>query len=84
MAWRIPLDWRFLRPSARAKKTAGEASLAARLSASNAGEHLACLRECGLVDSRHDWRNVYYRVGAGVEQVADRIAACQRPEMRRR
>jgi DNA-binding transcriptional ArsR family regulator len=75
--------------------TAGEAALAASLSASNASKHLACLRDCGLVESRQEWRHVYYALAAGVdqllevhnlfiEQVADRVAACQRPEMRRR
>jgi ArsR family transcriptional regulator, cadmium/lead-responsive transcriptional repressor len=75
--------------------TAGEAAVAANLSASNASKHLACLRDCGLVESRQEWRHVYYSLAAGVgqlldvhdlfiEQVADRVAACQRPEMRRR
>ena len=73
--------------------TAGEAAAAARLSPSSASKHLACLRECGLVESRQDWRHVHYRLAGGVnqmleandafiEQVADRIAACQRPAMR--
>ena len=75
--------------------TAGEAAVAAGLSASNASKHLACLRDCGLVESRQEWRHVHYSLAAGVgqlldvhdlfiEQVADRVAACQRPEMRRR
>ena len=75
--------------------TAGEAAVAANLSPSNASRHLACLRDCGLVESRQEWRHVYYALNAGVgqlldvtdlfiEQVADRVAACQRPEMRRR
>lgn len=74
------------------ERTAGEIAQDAGLSASNASRHLACLRDCGLVDSRQDWRFVYYRLAAGVElvlatadgfiaQVADRVAACQRPEM---
>jgi ArsR family transcriptional regulator, cadmium/lead-responsive transcriptional repressor len=77
------------------ERTAGEAALQACLSASNASKHLACLRDCGLVESRQDWRYVHYSLAAGVgelldasdvfiERVADRIAACQRPEMRRR
>ncbi len=77
------------------EKTAGEAALAAGLSASNASKHLACLRDCGLLESRNEWRHVYYTLAVGVgqlldvydlfiEQVADRVAACQRPEMRRR
>jgi DNA-binding transcriptional ArsR family regulator len=79
----------------RGEMTAGEIAAAAVLSPSNASKHLACLRDCGLVESRQDWRQVYYRLAAGVgelldandgfiERVADRIAACQRPEMRRR
>jgi ArsR family transcriptional regulator, cadmium/lead-responsive transcriptional repressor len=75
------------------ERTAGEAAVAARLSPSNASKHLACLRECGLVESHQEWRHVHYRLADGVdqmldatdafiEQVADRIAACQRPEMR--
>jgi len=77
------------------ERTAGEIAAAALLSPSNASKHLACLRECGLVESRQDWRRVYYCLAAGVgelldandlfiERVADRIAACQRPEMQRR
>jgi ArsR family transcriptional regulator, cadmium/lead-responsive transcriptional repressor len=72
------------------EQTAGEAANAAGLSPSNASRHLACLRECGLVVSRQDWRQVYYRLADGVEElleandrfierVADRIAACPRP-----
>src|SRR5687767_9849785 len=63
------------------------------LSQSNTSGHLACLRECGLVESRSEWRKVYYRLaGAHVEQlleeadlvlakVAERIAACRPSEM---
>jgi DNA-binding transcriptional ArsR family regulator len=72
------------------ERTAGEAATAAGLSPSNASRHLACLRDCGLVESRQDWRQVYYRLAAGVpellaandqfiERVADRITACTRP-----
>jgi ArsR family transcriptional regulator, cadmium/lead-responsive transcriptional repressor len=74
--------------------TAGDASVAAGLSPSNTSKHLACLRDCGLVESRQEWRRVYYRLAAGVTQmleandafiagVADRIDACDRPEMQR-
>jgi DNA-binding transcriptional ArsR family regulator len=74
--------------------TAGDASVAAGLSPSNTSKHLACLRDCGLVESRQEWRRVYYRLAAGVTQmleandafiagVADRIDACERPEMQR-
>ena len=76
------------------ERTAGEAAAAADLSPSNASKHFACLRDCGLVESRQDWRHVHYRLADSVSQVldandlfidrvADRIAACQRPEMRR-
>ena len=77
------------------ERTAGDIAAAVVLSPSNASKHLACLRDCGLVESRQNWRQVYYRLAAGVgelldandsfiERVADRIAACQRPEMQRR
>ena len=77
----------------RGELTAGEAAATSGLSPSNASQHLACLRDCGLVDSRQEWRHVYYRLADGVGAVlevndafiagvADRIAACQRPEMR--
>jgi len=75
------------------ERTVSELVAATGLTQSNASGHLACLRECGLVDSRQQWRHVYYRLaGPHVEQllanadlvlaeVAERIAACQRPEM---
>ena len=77
------------------ERTAGDAAAVAGLTASNASKHLACLRDCGLVESRQDWRHVYYTLADGVsemlltndafiERVADRVAACERPEMRRR
>ncbi len=76
------------------ERIAGDAAAVSGLSPSNASKHPACLRECGLVKSRQDWRHVYYRLSDGVakildandafiEHVADRIAACERPEMRR-
>lgn len=72
--------------------TSGDIAIAAGLTPSNASRHLACLKACGLVEARQDWRCVYYRLGEGVaellttsdafiERVADRVAACQRPEM---
>jgi DNA-binding transcriptional ArsR family regulator len=75
------------------ERTAGQAATLAGVSPSSASKHLACLRECGLVESRQEWRHVYYRLAEGVEnmlqanevfiaRVADRIAACQRPERR--
>ena len=48
-----------------------------------------CLRECGLIDARQDWRHVYYRLaGDHVEQllreadlvldvIAERVASCE-------
>lgn len=65
---------------------------AAGLTLSNTSRHLLCLRDCGLVEARHDWRHVYYRLTEGVKglleaneafiaQVADRVAGCRRPEM---
>lgn len=74
------------------ERTVGEAAMAAGLSVSNASRHLACLKECGLVETRQDWRYVYYRLADGVadllatndafiERVAERVAACRRPEM---
>ncbi len=32
------------------------------LSQSNVSNHLACLKDCGLVLSRKEWRHVYYRI----------------------
>jgi DNA-binding transcriptional ArsR family regulator len=74
------------------ERTAGEVARTAKLAASNASRHLACLKDCGLVEARQDWRYVYYRLGEGVadllamneafiERVAERVAACDRPEM---
>jgi DNA-binding transcriptional ArsR family regulator len=74
------------------ERTAGEVAAAAGLTISNASRHLACLKDCGLVEARQEWRHVYYRLAEGVEQVlaanddfiqrvADRVAACDRPEM---
>jgi hypothetical protein len=52
------------------------------------GEHLACLRWCGFVDSRREYRTVYYRVAdkrvlemldlahALLEDNAEHVAAC--------
>ena len=74
------------------ERTAGEIATAAGLSPSNASRHLACLKDCGLVEARQDWRRVYYRLADGVadlllvidrfiDRVAERVAACDRPEM---
>lgn len=74
------------------ERSAGEVAALAGLSLSNASRHLACLRECGLVEARQDWRHVYYWLTDGVAdllaandafiaRVAERVAACARPEM---
>lgn len=100
----IPLRHRFFRgladPSRLAildalrhgERAVGEVAAAAGLTLSNASRHLACLRDCGLVEARPDWRHVHYRLAEGVaellaaneaflERVAERVAACDRPEM---
>lgn len=41
----------------------------AGLSLSNASRHLACLRDCGLIEARLDWRHVYYRLADGIEDL---------------
>ena len=58
------------------------------LSQSNASNHLACLKECGLVRSLQDGRFVFYRLAdpevgrmlgsadVVLGQLVDRIAAC--------
>lgn len=70
------------------EKTVGELVAATGLSQSNASGHLACLRDCGLVESRQEWRHIYYRLaderlesllrlGDGILATrAQRIAAC--------
>ena len=64
-----------------------------QLTASTASRHLACLRSCGLVESRQEWRHVHYRVASPstsrlleaadrvLEDVAESMAACALPEM---
>ena len=75
------------------ERTAGDVASAAGITASNASRHLACLRDCGLLEARQDWRYVYYRLAPDVldlltvtdhfiGRVAERVAACTRPEMR--
>lgn len=78
----------------RGEQTSGELAGRTGLSASNTSRHLSCLRECGLVESRQQWRNVYYRLSEGVAplleqnarlaaRLAERIAACTDPLMER-
>ncbi len=75
------------------ERTAGDVAAAAGLTPSNTSRHLACLKDCGLVEAQHEWRHVRYRLADGVadvlaandifiERVADRVASCERPEMR--
>lgn len=73
--------------------TAGEVAARAGLSASNASKHLACLKDCGLVEAHQDWRHVRYRLAGEhiahlldegdlvLDLVAEQLATCQRPEM---
>jgi DNA-binding transcriptional ArsR family regulator len=72
--------------------TVSEVANTAGLTISNTSRHLLCLRDCGLVESRQNWRQVNYRLAEGVKallesneifiaQVADRVESCQRPEM---
>jgi DNA-binding transcriptional ArsR family regulator len=72
--------------------TAGEVAARAGISPSSASRHLACLKDCGLVEARQEWRHVHYRLTDGVsellevsdgfiERVAERVTACTRPEM---
>ena len=74
------------------ERAAGDVGLQTGLSPSTASRQLACLRDCGLVEARHEWRYIYYRLADGVadflaasldliERVAERVAACDRPEM---
>ena len=75
-----------------AEHTVSDVAEISGISISTASRHLTCLRECGLVESQQDWRHVRYRLANGVaellglndqfiERVADRVEACQRPEM---
>lgn len=74
------------------EQTVSEVVAATGLSQPNASGHLACLRECGLVDSRQEGRFVYYALAderitallrgaeAILADVAARIYACTRYE----
>jgi len=73
--------------------TAGEVANAVQLTPSTASRHLACLKSCGLVESRQEWRHVYYRLASTstrtlleaadrvLEDVVDSMASCALPEM---
>ncbi|GIW08351.1 MAG: hypothetical protein KatS3mg060_3156 [Dehalococcoidia bacterium] len=73
-------------------RSAGEVAAAAGMTPSNASRHLACLRDCGLVVARQEWRTVHYALADGVAAflaeadrfigtVAERVAACDHPVM---
>lgn len=61
------------------ERTVGALVAETGLTQSNVSGHLACLKDCGLVESRQEWRHVYYRLAdARVEDLlraADRILA---------
>ncbi len=44
------------------EKTVGTLSEETGLSQSNVSNHLACLKDCGLVLNRQEWRHVHYRI----------------------
>ena len=44
------------------EKTVSQLSDETRLSSSNVSNHLACLKDCGLVLNRQEWRHVHYRI----------------------
>ncbi len=46
----------------RGPLTVGEIVQATGLTQSNASNHLACLRDCGLVMAEQNWRHVTYRL----------------------
>lgn len=61
------------------EQTVNQLAAATGLGQSNVSSHLACLRECGLVESRQEWRHVYYRLAderlKGLLEAADDILA---------
>ena len=73
--------------------TAGEVAVAVQLTPSTASRHLACLKSCGLVERRQEWRHVHYRIASPstsslleaadrvLEGVAEAMAVCAMPEM---
>lgn len=44
------------------ERTVSALVAATGLTQSNVSGHLACLKDCGLVESRKEWRHVYYRL----------------------
>ncbi|WDL98795.1 ArsR/SmtB family transcription factor [Alicyclobacillus sp. ALC3] len=61
------------------EKTVSSLSAETGLSQSNVSNHLACLKDCGLVLNRQEWRHVYYRVAdkkiLHLLNVADEVVA---------
>ena len=74
------------------ERTVSEIVAATGLSQPNASAHLACLKDCGLVESRQEGRYVWYRLAdERVDEllraaedilagVAERVYACSRYE----
>jgi DNA-binding transcriptional ArsR family regulator len=44
------------------ERTVGALVAETGLTQSNVSGHLACLKDCGLVESRQEWRHSYYRL----------------------
>jgi len=61
------------------EKTVSTLSEETGLSQSNVSNHLACLKDCGLVLNRQEWRHVYYRIAdekiLHLMNVADEVVA---------
>lgn len=61
------------------EKTVGMLGEETGLSQSNVSNHMACLKECGLVLNRQEWRHVYYRIAnekiLDLLRVADEVVA---------
>lgn len=73
-------------------RSAGDVAAVCGLTLSNASRHLDCLEDCGLVESRREWRHVYFSLAEGVGEllsaneafvarIAGKVATCTRPEM---
>ena len=70
------------------EKTVSDLVADTGLTQSNVSGHLACLKDCGLVESRQEWRHVFYRLAdqriedllraadAILATTAERIFAC--------
>lgn len=61
------------------EKTVSALSEETGLSQSNVSNHLACLKDCGLVVNRQEWRYVHYRIAdekiLALLAVADEVVA---------